>query len=218
MRTIQSQVFLEDEGDSWFKRNLNSLNQKDFGKSDPIVLAMQQTIHWPPGKMPNLLEIGCGSGHRLSWIATKLGYNVYGVEPSSEAVEYAQKQGLSVEKGTADCLPYAKGFFDVVCFGFCLYLCDREDLFRIATEADRVLSENGWLIIHDFFALEHTCRPYHHRDGLFSFKMDYSKLFTWNPAYVPVLQKLNQHGVEQYTDEAEEWVATTVLRKRRLRQ
>ena len=67
----------------------------------------------------------------------------YGIEPSFKAVETACTSGVNAVQGTADRLPYRDGLFDVVVFGFCLYLCDREDLFRIASEADRVLNDQG---------------------------------------------------------------------------
>jgi len=104
--------------------------------------------------------------------------------------------------------------FDIVVFGFCLYLCDREDLFRIAQEADRVLKPDGWLIIHDFFAKTPTRREYHHKPGLFSYKMDYRRLFDWHPAYTCFSDELNHHGRREFTDDPQEWVATSVLRKR----
>ena len=85
-------------------------------------------------------------------------------------------------QGTADRLPYRDGLFDVVVFGFCLYLCDREDLFRIASEADRVLNDQGWLIIHDFYSPVPTRRDYHHKTGIYSYKMDYKTLFEWHPS------------------------------------
>ncbi len=98
-------------------------------------------------------------------------------------------------------------------FGFCLYLCDREDLFRIACEADRVLKNPGWLLIQDFYSPAPVKREYHHRSGLFTHKMDYRTLFTWNPSYVNLVHKVRHHSEGSYTDDPKEWVATSVLRK-----
>jgi hypothetical protein len=44
--------------------------------------------------------------------------------------------------------------------------------------------------------------------------MDYSTLFRWHPDYVMYAQKVFGHGSGAYTDDASEWVTTTVLRKR----
>jgi SAM-dependent methyltransferase len=86
-----------------------------------------------------------------------------------------------VQQGTADILPFKDHYFDIIIFGFCLYLCDREDLFRIASEADRVLGEPGWLLILYFFSPFPKKNVYHFCKGVQSYKMDYRTLFTWHP-------------------------------------
>jgi len=143
-----------------------------------------------------------------------MGLNCSGIEPSAKAVAVAQQLGLQVSQGTADALPYESGSFDVLIFGFCLYLCDRDDLFRIAQEADRVLKASAWVIIHDFFATTPLQREYHHFEGLFSYKMDYRKLFDWHPHYTCFAHEVHPHGTMGYTDDPNEWVATSVLRKK----
>lgn len=142
-----------------------------------------------------------------------MGCQCKGIEPSVEAVALARQNGLEVYQGTAGSLPFPDKSFDIVIFGFCLYLCDRDDLFRIAQEADRVLMNPGWLIIHDFFSPTPLEKVYHHLPELFSFKMDYRKLFTWHPAYTCFRHTILHHEKHQYTDDPQEWVATSVLRK-----
>lgn len=142
-----------------------------------------------------------------------MGYQCKGIEPSEKAVAFARQKGLEVYQGTADNLPFPDKSFDIVIFGFCLYLCDRDDLFRIAQEADRVLNNPGWLIILDFFSPTPVMKPYHHLQGLYSFKMDYRSLFTWHPAYTCFRHTVIHHETGQYTDEPQEWIAISVLRK-----
>ena len=101
----------------------------------------------------------------------------------------------------------------MVIFGFCLYLFDREYLFNIAGEADRVLNENAWLIIHDFYSERPVHNPYHHREGLYSYKMDYRKLFDWHPAYTCFSHLIQHHQKPVFTDSSDDWVATSLLRK-----
>ena len=117
-------------------------------------------------------------------------------------------------QGTADVLPFDNESFDIVIFGFCLYLCDREDLFRIAGEADRVLRKPGWLMIMDFYSPIPHARSYHYYPSMQSYKMDYRSLFTWHPDYECLSHKVRNHGDASYTDNPEEWVAISVLRKR----
>jgi len=71
-----------------------------------------------------------------------------------------RKNGVHAEYGSADDLPFESDSFDGVIFGFCLYLCDHEDLFKIAQEADHVLRKKSWLVIKDFFSLRPVSRDY----------------------------------------------------------
>jgi ubiquinone/menaquinone biosynthesis C-methylase UbiE len=137
----------------------------------------------------------------------------YGIDPSERAVEHAVRRGVVAERGTAERLPFDDAQFDIVIFGFCLYLCDREDLFRIAYEADRVLRNPGWLVILDFYSPTPFRRDYHHRSGVFSYKMDYQTLFAWHPGYTSYSHKVHHHAQGGYTDDPTEWAATSVLRK-----
>ena len=182
----QKDKFLESEGDAWFERNINAIENKKLPEEDAILSEIQKLPLPQTVNRYNVLEIGCSNGYRLEWLSKKMGYRCKGVEPSEKAVAFACQMGLEVYQGTADNLPFQDKCFDIVVLGFCLYLCDRDDLFRIAQEADRVLVNPGWLIIHDFFSPTPLVKQYHHFPGLFSFKMDYRELFTWHPAYCHV--------------------------------
>jgi len=208
----QKEVFLKSEGDDWFTRNHHVIQNREIDYSESIVSAIVECKS--SGSQQNrLLEIGCGEGKRLGWISGKLQFDCYGIEPSRKAVTFAQGKGFQVIQGTADHLPFENNFFDFLVFGFCLYLCDREDLFRIAQEADRVLKADSWLVIQDFFSPTPHKNNYHHKEGLFSFKMDYRKLFDWHPNYVCLSHKVFRHGSKEFTDSPDDWVATSILRK-----
>lgn len=216
----QKQIFLESEADAWFARNHDDVVSRDFSTDDALALAVQDVV----GRLGavegqqrreslRILEIGCGEGKRLSWLAEKFGADVFGIEPSAKAVAVACSRGVKATRGTADRLPFDDQMFDIVLFGFCLYLCDRADLFRIAHEADRVLRRSSWLIIHDFYAKSHTQREYHHRAGLVSYKMDYRSLFAWHPAYTCYSHRVLCHSDRGFSDDPGEWVATSIMRK-----
>ncbi len=210
----QKKIFLGGEADAWFERNHQALQTRVFDLSDPVIESVSnisKQSEYAGGL--KILEIGCGEANRLAWLAEHLGADVYGLEPSSKAVELAVKKGVHAEHGSADHLPFESGSFDVVIFGFCLYLCDREDLFRIAQEADRVLKKKSWLVINDFFSPTPVSSDYHHKQGVHSFKMDYRKLFDWHPAYTCYSHQLDDHDQRGFTDDTQEWVSTSVLRK-----
>lgn len=215
---LQREIFLQSEADAWFERNRRALASQDFAAGDPVVATIAE-IAGLPGETERddklqVLEVGCSEGRRLAWLRDSVGVEVHGVEPSAKAIERACASGLDVRRGTADALPFPDASFDVLVFGFCLYLCDRRDLFRIAQEADRVLKPDAWLVILDFFAPAPIRRDYLHKPGVYSYKMDYRKLFDWHPAYTCYSHKVMHHGQFGYTDDPQEWVATSVLRRR----
>ncbi|HHT9112406.1 MAG: class I SAM-dependent methyltransferase [Planctomycetes bacterium] len=208
----QKNIFLESEGNAWFERNARLLGSRKLPEFDSLLMEIL-ALSPLPAEGTKILEIGCGDGTRLNWLRENLGFDCYGLEPSAQAVEAAQGRGIAAHQGTADHLPFEDRTFDIVVFGFCLYLCDREDLFRIAYEADRVLRNPGWLLIIDFYSPTPIKREYHHRSGLFSHKMDYRTLFTWHPGYTNYSHKVRHHAEDGYTDDRKEWIATAVLRK-----
>lgn len=213
----QKEIFLASEADAWYERNREAIARQDLAQ-DPICRAVME---FAPdvktyGTPLSILEVGCGEGLRLSWLATRFGAQVHGIEPSAKAVAAAQARGVDARRGTADSLPFTDASFDIMLFGFCLYLCDPEDLFCVAAEADRVLKAPSWLVVHDFFASAHTRRPYHHTAGVMSNKMDFRKLFDWHPAYTCYSHRLGTHGLPGFSDDPQEWVSTAILRKQAL--
>lgn len=211
----QKDIFLGGEGNAWFTRNAAAMAKHELPGSDPLLIELLSLkSHLAGGGGPvNVLEVGCGPGLRLDWLQRKMGWECYGIDPSDEAVKQANSAGVHAEVGTADQLPFADKSFDVVIFGFCLYLCDRDDLFKIAAEADRVLKNPGWLLLKDFYSPTPLAREYHHKAGVYSYKMDYKTLFTWNPDYSVYSHRVAHHMGDVYTDDRQEWVATSVLRK-----
>ena len=208
----QKEIFLQSEGDAWFSRNRRNLAERKLPDDDSLLREVLDILQLSSERL-KVLEVGCGDGTRLAWIRNNLNADCYGVEPSAQAVAAARAKGVNAQQGTAETLPFEGLSFDIVIFGFCLYLCDREDLFQIAREADRVLRAPGWLMIMDFYSPISRARTYHHRPGVLSYKMDYRTLFTWHPDYECMTHKVRHHGEAGYTDAPDEWVAISVLRK-----
>ena len=211
----QKDVFLKGEGNAWLTRNAATLAKLELPASDTLlkeILKLEMHLEVSDGTV-SVLEVGCGPGLRLNWLQQNKGFKCYGLEPSNEAVTQAISLGLDVSVGTADVIPFQDKSFDIVIFGFCLYLCDRDDLFKIAAEADRVLKTPGWLLIKDFYSPDPITREYHHKAGVYSYKMNYVSMFTWNPEYTIYSHRVEHHTFDQYTYDRHEWVATSVLRK-----
>jgi ubiquinone/menaquinone biosynthesis C-methylase UbiE len=205
----QKDIFLASEGDAWFRRNEAALADCNWSQEP---LARRALALTEPAES-KVLEIGCGEGGRLGYLAAARRWQVFGVDPSEQAVAKANARGVRASQGTAEQLPFEDGSFDVVMFGFCLYLCDDRDLFKIAAEADRVLRERGWLLILDFETRAPLYKAYHHFAGVRSRKMDYKSLFLWHPWYALASHEKYQHASLQWTDNSDEWVSVACLRK-----
>jgi SAM-dependent methyltransferase len=70
--------------------------------------------HLPPAPAgARLLDVGCGNGEFL-WMAHKLGYTAYGLEPDGAAVDLAQGAGLGVRLGTLPKTDLPDAHFDQI--------------------------------------------------------------------------------------------------------
>lgn len=207
----QNQIFLNSEGDSWHSRNESALSRRKLPDDDLILQEILKINN--NEKYINILEIGCGNGYRLEWLTNNINASCFGIEPSKQAVKTALSKGVNATQGTAESLPFDNNFFDIIIFGFCLYLCDREDLFKIASETDRVCKDPGWVIIQDFYSSKYCSNEYHHFKGLKSFKMDYRSLFTWHPFYECTFHNVIDHEQHNFNDMKDNWIAISTLRK-----
>lgn len=170
---MQREIFQEGEGAAWLARNQDRLEKDD------AILALVRNL-----RPSHILEIGCSNGWRLKRIKSEgLCESAVGVDPS---IEGRFAGSVLLLNGTAESLPVHSNRFDCVIFGFSLYVCDPSDYFKIVYEADRVLSDGGWLIIHDFkhgpYEPPHR-NIYEHREGLFSHHVDFGLLWKAHPAY-----------------------------------
>jgi len=86
------------------------------------------------------IEIGVGTGR----FAEPLGIKI-GVEPSKRMREIAQKRGIQVLDGVAEELHFDDSQFDFVLM--VTTVCFVDDISKALTEAHRVLSQGGFLII-----------------------------------------------------------------------
>jgi len=137
-----------------------------------------------------------------------------GIDPSQEAINFGKVTFLDLDLrvGTAEALPEDEKF-DAVILGFCLYLCDRNHLSKIVSEVDRVLNDMGVLIIVDFDPAQPRRRKYRHHEGVWSYKMDYSKLFCAFPHFVLSDKHSMSHSGSNWVNVESERIAIWTLRK-----
>jgi SAM-dependent methyltransferase len=210
----QKAVFLKGEGDAWFDRNCGAARaRREEPEAGDGVLAAFDVVE--TGSCRRVLEVGCANGWRLSILHGRCGCECFGIDPSKAAIAQGKERygDIDLAVGTADDLPFEDGFFDVVILGFCLYLCDRQDLFKIAWQVDRVLGESGRVYIFDFdppFAYKNR---YAHFPGLYSYKMPYADMFLWNPAYGRIYHRSQSHHDATFHKDPNERIGVSVLGK-----
>lgn len=217
----EKKIFLNGEGDAWFLRNKDRLSFEEHKSRGTQFLAdFLGRGCFSNFSRRKVLEIGCSSGNNLAYICREYDLEGFGVEPSGQAVqvgnEWAKahpKVRFHLVKGTGDELPFEDGMFDIVMFGFCLSWTDREYLHRTIAEADRVLKHGGFLLIEDFQVPVAYKRPNKHRQGIFTYKLDYAKLFLSDPCYTLIERTTYSHSGAAFDPEMQERVSVSILYK-----
>lgn len=213
----QNEVFRHTEGNAWYARNKSHLRETAAVTDAPDVTYVCTTLAPFRGQIARVLEIGCSSGLKLETICGNLAATGDGIEPSQVAVDEGNSRAKSVpirlQAGTGDALPFEAGSFDLVYFAFCLYLFDRSSLLRSLAEADRVLKPGGFLALTDFDPGTRLKRPYSHLDGVYSFKQDYSAVYTNSGLYYLVGKHSYSHRQAHFDEDLGERVSTSILFK-----
>ena len=205
----QKKIFLNKEGDRWFKRNLNrdSRNFKDINSFIPLIKDKDK-----------ILEIGTSDGIKLDYLSRKipsLNPSLFGIDPSYESINAGMSlyPNLNLKQGTSDQIEFDNQYFDVVILGFCLYLVDRELLFKTISEVDRTLKQGGYLVITDFETPFPVKRKYEHYEGCFSYKNNYSNFFLGGGHYSLINKIHFSHSTDIFNPDINERVSTSVLYK-----
>jgi SAM-dependent methyltransferase len=188
MAANQTERFLGGVGDDYYIRNRN-----DFGKKerDPI-LTMMDAVDVKP---TSVLEIGCANGWRLKKIKERYGCHVRGIDPSAMAIQDGQKDlGDDIQVGVGQRIPFADGSFDVVIFGYFLFLCEPDSWFQIIAEANRVLADKGHIIHYDYISARPLVWNYAPVEATLDEKdcvawiYDHSKIWLSHPGYTAVAE------------------------------
>lgn len=214
--STQKEAFIKYEADAWFDRNKEYLSHYK-AEEDKVVNLIQKYDVQPT----SVLEIGCSAGYRLNGIRSiHKNCKVQGIEPSQKAIDFGKGNFPEVDfvQGTADNLSaFASNSMDVVIVGFVFYVIDREIVFKVISEIDRVLKNGGLLIIIDFFSETSLKTQYQHiKDfSAYSFKQNYYEIFTASKLYY-LLDKSTLNHESKKLDASEDYFnkySITMLKK-----
>lgn len=135
-------------------------SQQEWGKypsEDLIRFVARNFYKVPVRKDIKILEVGCGPGANL-WYIAREGFTVYGIDGSGTAVTRAKKrlddecagwQG-DIVAGDIVALPWEDGFFDAVIDNEAVYCNSYEQSKKIYHEMLRVCKKNGMLFSRTF--------------------------------------------------------------------
>jgi SAM-dependent methyltransferase len=172
----QDKIFAEFEGNAWFRRNRTALlrpNRLDLVADVVAELARNE-------KLTSICEVGCANGWRLARLRDLLGREcrLAGLDPSQDAIQDGRSRypELELAEGLLTHLPFVEQF-DLVIASFVLHWVDRASLLCSLAEIDRVVRDDGYLLISDFLPDFPQRRVYHHYDSLFTYKQDYARAF-----------------------------------------
>lgn len=205
----QKDIFIKQEGDSWYERNKHGYIHKKI--QDDLVFKALQQVNCNPKR---ILEIGCANGWRVSALSEHFNASGYGIDPSLVAIldGLTTYPNVQLTQGTAENLPAIEPV-DLIIFGFCLYLCEPNDLFKIASHCHELLQDKGMVAIVDFHPPHGYYRnEYVHKNGIYSYKMNYSNMFCWHPAYHRIFE-LVQHHDEHSEFMPDSLVSVQIIRK-----
>ncbi len=207
----QSNIFLKGEGDSWYERNKFLIESADKYSQD--ISFILQVLKGSRFEIQNLLEVGCASAVKLNTLASSFSAKGSGIDPSRLAILQGRKQypHLDLHVGLGSSLPFEADEFDLLSFGFCLYLVPPEEIEITLKEALRVLKPKGFIALTDFDPGIEMTVNYKHRDGLFSYKRNYQQLLKKFANVALVSKHSFSHYGNYFVEDENERVSTQIF-------
>ena len=208
---MNKKIFKEKEANNWFNRNKKKLSKKS---NDPITNTLINWLKPFKNNINHILEIGCGGGHRLDKFAKTLNAKAYGIDPSSNAINYIKSKFPKINATVAfsDEIPY-ENEFDLVHLGFFLYLVDRKLYLKSISEIDRLIKFGGFLSIIDFETPYSYTNKYSHQKGVYSHKHSNSDVFISSGLYSLVNRYHFSHNNFYFDKKIDERLSLTLLYK-----
>ena len=121
-----------DRYDSWFRSKKGKVLFESEVKAIKLLLG--------ESFFQESLEVGVGTGEFASKLSIR-----YGIDPAWSALKIAKSRGIEVIQGVAEDLPFKNNIFDAIFL--IVTICYVQDPRKVLEEANRVLKQNGKLVI-----------------------------------------------------------------------
>lgn len=194
----QDEVYLREEGDSFFERNIVHVDPSELRPKKKQIAEALKAAGLKPGRV---LEYGCNYGDLLAHYARD-GAEAIGVEVSARAVAFGQAQfgeTINLLQGSmadnpinAD--PQYRGYFDTIIIDDVLCWVSRETLLQSLANVDDLLAEGGHLFLREFYPDRNRANRNHHvKDAeVYCYKPagPHARILTATGMYAPILQNV----------------------------
>lgn len=104
-------------------------------------------------KAKNILDLGCGYGRNLLYIAKFKEFSLYGIDRSKAGLDLLKKRAKSLKNIHLKCgdifkrLPYKDNFFDGIVSIDTIHHTKQSDISTAVKEIERVLKQGGYLYL-----------------------------------------------------------------------
>ncbi len=104
--------------------------------------------------------------------------------------------------------------FDCVIINSVLHWIDRNNLTLTISKIDEIIKENGYLVIGDFQTPIPYKNTYHHKEGVFTYKIAYKEIFKSTGNYLELATICFNHDTKDFKDiDMENYFCVSLLRK-----
>ena len=130
--------------DSLYKGLDNSSKARVFMLGRNLIIEELDTFLKTLPQGAKILDVGCGTGHLTNKIKQK-GYDVYGIEPSSEMLKIAKKNfpSIPLRSDISSKISFDNDYFDAIIALEVLRYLDEEENHNSLKEFHRCLKERG---------------------------------------------------------------------------
>jgi len=162
----QDIIFYKSEGDKYFERNGPRINKS-------ILKAVK---FLKPKSNSNIFEVGCGCGSTLKKINTIFKSNVFGLDTSQKAINYATKKNNLKNMFHNTFMSFkTKKKFDIIITGGFLYVTPDHLLKKTIKKIFQLMKNNSYLIVWDYDTPFSYNNNYKYDKNLKSYKRDLLK-------------------------------------------